>query len=348
MTRSSSTIIVTGAAGFIGAAVARALLLRGARVVGIDNFEPYYARAIKDENVALAAASAKTAGQWALVERDITDESAMRELLARERPEGMIHLAGKAGVRPSLADPVGYMRTNVLGSQVLMAAAAAAGCGRVVLASSSSVYGNASRVPFSESDTATEPISPYAASKRGMELAAHTHAHLTGMPTACLRFFTVYGPRQRPDLAISLFMHKIARGEPITMFGDGSMSRDFTYIDDIVSGVLAAYDRIGASAAAAAATAAPMGTAAASAPPFRIWNLGNSHPVMLRDMIATIGRVVGKEPRIEHKPMQPGDVDRTFADLTRSRAELGYEPRMGFEEGVGRQWEWMRGRGFDG
>ncbi len=319
------TIIVTGAAGFIGSAVSRALLDRGMQVVGIDNFDPYYPRVAKERNVKSCAA---VSGRWRFVEADITDEAALREIFLACGPEGVIHLAAKAGVRPSIVDPVGYARANVLGTQAVLSAAlaarrAGAGCRRVVLASSSSVYGNASRVPFSEEDTATAPISPYAATKRACELLAHTHHHLTGMPVASLRFFTVYGPGQRPDLAISLFMRKIAAGEPITMFGDGSMSRDYTFIDDIVTGVLAAYDRIDGHGC-------------------RVWNLGNSAPVSLRDMIATIGRVVGREPVIRTAPMQPGDVDRTYADLTRSRAELDYNPSIGFEEGVARQWAWLR------
>jgi UDP-glucuronate 4-epimerase len=197
----------------------------------------------------------------------------------------------------------------------------------VVVASSSSVYGNAPKVPFAETDDVSTPISPYAATKRACELMGYTHWHLTGMPTAMLRFFTVFGPRQRPDLAIQSFMLRIARGEPIRMFGDGTTSRDYTYIDDIVTGVLAAYDRIPRHG-------------------YRVWNLGGQSPVSLRDMIATIGRVVGREPRVDHGPMQPGDVNRTWADLTRSRAELDYGPATGFEEGLQRQWAWVRAAGL--
>lgn len=318
-------IVVTGAAGFIGSAVVRSLLARGARVLGVDNFDPFYPRAIKNLNIEACAAAARAPDAWRFVEADITDAEAMGRLFQEARPAGVIHLAAKAGVRPSIADPVGYAKTNVLGTQSILCAAQAGGCRRIVMASSSSVYGNASRVPFSEADTAVEPISPYAATKRACELLAFTHHHLTGAPVASLRFFTVYGPGQRPDLAISLFMRKIARGEPITMFGDGSMSRDFTYIDDIVAGVLAAYDRIDAHGC-------------------RVWNLGNSDPVALKDMIASIGRVVGREPIVKAAPMQPGDVDRTYADLSRARAELEYQPRTRFEDGLARQWAWMRER----
>lgn len=323
-------IVVTGAAGFIGSAVARALLARGEAVIGVDNFDPFYSRGRKERNVGAVAVAAREAGgsgSWRFAELDLCDAGALSAAFRDARPAGVIHLAAKAGVRPSIADPVGYMRANVLGTQAVLSAGAAAGVERFVLASSSSVYGNASRVPFSEEDEAIEPISPYAASKRACELLAFTHHHLTRTPVANLRFFTVFGPGQRPDLAISLFMGKVSRGEAITMFGDGSMARDFTYIDDIVSGVLAAYDRIDRFG-------------------LRTWNLGNSSPVLLREMIAAIGRVTGRVPEVRPAPMQPGDVERTYADLSRSRAELDFSPRVAFEEGLARQWAWMKAEGL--
>jgi UDP-glucuronate 4-epimerase len=323
---SSGGVLVTGAAGFIGSHVAAALLARGERVAGLDNFDPFYPAELKRRNLA-AVERAAPPGAWVFEEGDICDASAMARVFERVRPAGVIHLAARAGVRPSIADPVGYARVNVLGTAVVLEAARAAGCGRVVIASSSSVYGNNPKVPFSEEDDVSGPISPYASTKRSCELLAHAHRHLTGMPTACLRFFTVYGPRQRPDLAIGRFLRAIGRGEPIQMFGDGTSSRDYTYIDDIVSGVLSAYDRI-----------ADHG--------YRIWNLGGSSPVTLAEMIATAARVVGREPRVERRAMQPGDVERTFADLSRSRAELGFEPRTGLEEGMRRQWAWMREEGL--
>lgn len=306
------TIIVTGSAGFIGSHLVKALGARGDRVVGVDNFDPFY-------DAALKRANAREAGDHELVEADICDEGAMRTLFERVRPEGVIHLAAKAGVRPSLRDPAGYARTNVLGTQVLLDAAAGAGCARFVMASSSSVYGNNRKTPFSEEDPVDAPISPYAATKKSCELIGHAHHAITKMPTACLRFFTVYGPRQRPDLAIALFMRKIARGEEIDVFGDGSMSRDFTFIGDIIRGVVAAYDRVDRHG-------------------YRVWNLGSDRPVRLDAMIAAIAATVGKEPVIRVKPMQPGDVDRTWADLTRARAELGYQPTMPFERGLAEQW----------
>ena len=237
-----ATILVTGAAGFIGSHISQALLARGQRVVGLDNFDPFYPRAAKEHNLQEIGAASPVG--FELVEGDICDAPLVRSILARMRPAGIIHLAAKAGVRPSIADPAGYSRANVLGTSVLLEEARRAGVDRFIMASSSSVYGNAPKVPFSETDDVGQPISPYAATKRSCELLAHAHWHLTKMPTACLRFFTVFGPRQRPDLAISLFLGRISRGEEIEVFGDGASSRDYTFIGDIVQGVIAAYDRI--------------------------------------------------------------------------------------------------------
>lgn len=313
-------VLVTGAAGFIGSHVCQHLTRQGRRVIGVDNFDPFYPRPAKETNLREI-----THDRFEFVEGDICDANAMRTLFDRVKPEGVIHLAAKAGVRPSIADPAGYMHANVTGTAVILSEATRAGCQRVVAASSSSVYGNAPQVPFNETMDVNAPISPYAASKRACELLGATHHHLTKMPVAMLRFFTVFGPRQRPDLAIALFLGRVSRGETITQMGAGTTSRDYTFIDDIVAGVLRAYERIDAHG-------------------YRVWNLGHSHPVTLDDMIATIGRVVGKAPLIDRKPAQAGDVERTFADLTRSREELGYEPKVSFEEGVRRQWAWMRGR----
>lgn len=322
-------ILVTGAAGFIGSHVSQALLARGDRVVGLDNFDPFYSAALKTANVEaiersgrVAAGSARGTPRFVFEEADICDEPAVRRIFSEHKPSGVVHLAAKAGVRPSIADPAGYSRANVLGTSVLMEEARRSGVDRFVMASSSSVYGNNPKVPFAETDDVSEPISPYAATKRSCELLAYTHWKLTGTPTACLRFFTVYGPRQRPDLAIGLFLRRVGRGEPIRMFGDGTTSRDYTFIDDIVAGVLASYDRIGEHG-------------------YRVWNLGGSDPVTLAQMIRTIETVVGKAANIERMPPQPGDVERTFADLARSTAELGYKPTTPFEEGVRRQWAWM-------
>lgn len=322
--RSDRTVLVTGAAGFIGSHASEAFLSGGARVVGVDNLDGFYDAALKRANLDQIASHAR-GGAFEFVEADICDQTAMLELFRRVRPATVLHLAARAGVRPSLREPALYMRVNVEGTASLFEAARQTGVERFLMASSSSVYGNNEKVPFSESDDVNGPISPYAASKRACELLAHTFHSLYGLPIACLRFFTVFGPRQRPDLAIMKFMKLMAEGEPIPMFGDGSMSRDFTYIDDIIAGVLAsegAIERHG----------------------LRIWNLGGHRPVALRDMIETISRVVGRPANIDRKPDQPGEVRRTYADLTRSKAELGFEPTTSFEDGVRAQWEWLRAR----
>jgi len=313
-------IVVTGSAGFIGSHLAQALVARGADVLGLDNLDPFYDPAIKRANQDATRRAADNApGSYTFTEADLSEPDAFAIAAERFRPTGVIHLAAKAGVRPSIEDPAGYARANVVATSEVLTAAHALGCARVVLASSSSVYGNASTVPFSENDTAIEPISPYAATKRACELLAHTHHHLTGQPVSCLRFFTVFGPRQRPDLAIAKFMRLIDAGEPITMFGDGSTSRDYTYIDDIIRGVLAAYERT---------------------PDFgcRVWNLGSDRPVRLDELIDAIARVAGKQPVIRHEGMQPGDVDRTWADVSRARDELGYAATTPLDEGLAAQW----------
>lgn len=317
-----SPIVVTGAAGFIGSHVARALTASGQAVVGIDNFDPFYERELKERNLAGLNADA-----FELVTADIRDAAAMNEVFERRQPGLLVHVAALAGVRPSLLDPGRYVSTNVDGLMTVLEAARAVDCRRVVFASSSSVYGDRSEVPFRETDEASSPISPYAATKRAGELLCHSHAHLFGMSIAALRFFTVYGPAQRPDLAIARFLRGISAGEEITMFGDGSSSRDYTYIDDIVAGVLSACRLVDEANGGAF---------------FRIFNLGGSQPVTLRDLIDAIAAVVGREPRIKTEPMQPGDVSRTFADLSRSRAELGFEPRTPLAEGLERQWAWTR------
>ncbi len=314
-------IVVTGAAGFIGSHVAQALLARGTRVIGIDNFDPFYDRSTKERNLSEVRASAH-GGSFEFVEMDFCDEARLAQVV--DGTTSVIHLGAKAGVRPSIADPVGYAQANVVGTSAVLRASHNAGCQRVVVASSSSVYGNQSKTPFAETDPALEPISPYAATKRACELLGSAHHHLTGQSVAMLRFFTVYGPRQRPDLAISLFMRRIARGESIQLFGDGRSSRDYTYISDIVAGVLAAHDRIDQHG-------------------YRVWNLGSDRPTALDDLVSCIADVVGQEPRIERAPMQPGDVERTWADLDRSKAELNYNPTTQLRDGVDRQWTWLRG-----
>ncbi|MBX3365068.1 MAG: SDR family NAD(P)-dependent oxidoreductase [Phycisphaeraceae bacterium] len=312
------SVMVTGAAGFIGSHVVEALLERGARVVGVDNFDTMYERALKERNIAQAVSRGAT-----LVEADITDAGTMRELMQRHAPETVVHLAAKAGVRPSQRDPAGYAHTNVTGTAVVLAEGAKAGVKRCVVASSSSVYGNNETLPFSETDRIDRPISPYAATKVATEALCFTHWHAHQTPTACLRFFTVYGPRQRPDLAIRKFMRWISAGEPIEFYGDGSASRDYTFIDDIVAGVLAAIERIDDHG-------------------YRVWNLGSDAPVTLRELVRAIERTVGREAQLDRKPAQVGDVERTWADLKRAREELAYAPTTDLLTGLAKQWAWMR------
>jgi UDP-glucuronate 4-epimerase len=316
------TYIVTGAAGFIGSHLAAALLGDGHRVVGIDNFDPYYDRATKETNLRRCEGAG-----FRLVEADICDADRMTGVLADATPDAVFHVAALAGVRPSVADPGRFARVNVDGLVSMLEATRGSGCRRVVFASSSSVYGERGQGAFSEDDDVSAPISPYAATKRAGELLCSTWCHLHGFSVAALRLFTVYGPAQRPDLAIGLFMRRIAAGEEVPMFGDGTSCRDYTYVGDIVRGLLLA------------------GEALDRCDPgfFRIWNLGGSQPVALADLIERIGRVVGREPVIAQMPMQPGDVPRTCADLTRTRAELGWTPEVDLDEGLRRQWEWIRG-----
>jgi len=303
-------VLVTGAAGFIGSHVCEALLARGDEVIGLDNFDPFYPRPVKERNLE----GLRRAARFRFVEADIA-----RQALPLDGVDVVLHLAAKPGVRPSLEDPAAYSETNVTGTVRVLAAAQRAGIRQIVFGSSSSVYGDATPAPFAEDAAAVWPISPYAASKRAGELMAHAFAHLYGMQIACLRFFTVYGPRQRPDLAIHRFTDLIARGQPVQMHGDGSSERDYTYITDCVDGVLSAVEWTG--------RPRPAGIA-------QPINIGGGARVRLDRLIALIGRTVGREPRVERAPDQPGDVRLTAADLRRSERELGYRPTVGIEEGI--------------
>lgn len=325
----SDTVIITGAAGFIGSHLACALHAAGRRVIGVDNFDGFYGRDAKLGNL-------RRANLAEFFDADILDRDRMRQLFAQHRPASLFHIAALAGVRPSIENPARYAAVNIDGLINVLDAARESGCRTVAFASSSSVYGNNTKVPFAETDSVDEPISPYAATKRAGELICHTYAHLFGMRIAALRFFTVFGPAQRPDLAIMKFMRLIAAGEEVPMFGDGSTSRDYTYIDDIIQGVLAAEQAIQSPPQASGLK--PQ----ASEGFFRIWNLGGSHPHTLAEMIDTIARVVGTPARIKRLPMQPGDVERTWADLSRSKAELGFEPHTSFVDGVRSQWAWLK------
>lgn len=320
--REPQTILVTGAAGFIGSHLCEALLRRGDHVVGIDNFDPYYDVALKKRNLdEVRAASCNSA--FTFFECDIRDQDALRRIFTLHQPQGVIHLAALAGVRPSIRRPADYAEVNVVGTSRLLQCAAEVGVARVVLASSSSVYGLETPTPFTETAPSDSPMSPYAATKRAMEHLGFAFHHTTGMPVSCLRFFTVYGPRQRPDLAIARFMRAIAEGHPIEMYGDGDSSRDYTFIDDIIEGMLSALDR----------------TPRAG---YRVWNVGSDTPTSLRDLISAIASTVGRQPIVRQVDGFIGDMQHTWADLTRARTELGYRPNTSLHDGLREQWTWMQ------
>ncbi len=312
-------VLLTGAAGFIGSHLSERLLARGDVVVGIDNFDPFYARPIKESNLRGPRAHAA----FSFSETDILETDSLTRLLTPDTV--IVHLAAKAGVRPSLQDPAGYVRANITGTQSVIDAACRTGVTRIVFGSSSSVYGDDTTPPFREDAAAVHPISPYAATKRAGELVLEALAPHHGLRVASLRFFTVYGPRQRPDLAIHSFTRRISAGEPITMFGDGSEARDYTYIDDIVNGVVSALDWT---------QGAPAGLEA--------FNLGGNETIALSRMIAEISAALGTEARIERGGRQPGDVRLTAADLTKSGRILGYRPTTPFPEGIRRFVAWFR------
>lgn len=303
------TILVTGGAGFIGSHVAERLLSDGARVVALDNFDPYYDPALKRANLASFSAHPN----FRLIEGDLRDGDAVSRIFSGERIEAVFHAAARAGVRPSIADPLLYEEVNIQGTLRLLDASRRAGVGNFVFSSSSSVYGAANRVPFSEEDPADFPISPYAATKRAGELLCYTYHHLYRVPATCLRFFTVYGPRQRPEMAIRYFTRLIEEGRPVPMFGDGSTRRDYTYIADVVEGVVRAL---------------------AEPRDFEIINIGGAVTTTLRDLVAKLSAALGKEADIRRMDPQPGDVPMTFADVTKGKRLLGYEPRTSIDEGL--------------
>jgi UDP-glucuronate 4-epimerase len=314
-------VLVTGGAGAIGSHVVDALLARGERVAVLDSFHPFYPRARKERNLAAARAHAGFAG---LYEGDVRDAACLARAFGELEPEAVVHLAARAGVRPSLEDPVGYVEANVTGTAALLDAALEAGVGRVVFASSSSVYGEQPRGPFREDLAADRPLSPYGATKRAGELLCHSLHHTAGLAVSCLRFFTVYGPRQRPDLAIHKFARLALEGKPIPVFGDGSAERDFTYISDIVDGVLRALDRCSG---------------------YSIYNLGRGQPVTLAATIEALEAALGIPLERAHQPAQAGDVPRTWASIDRARAELGYDPRVELRDGIAAFVAWLRGEG---
>lgn len=313
------TILVTGGAGFIGSHLCERLIERGDRVTCFDNFDPYYDPVRKERNIASLGGHPR----FKLVRGSIVDAAHLEEILEKHRVDGVVHLAARAGVRPSLEQPAAYQEVNVTGTTNVLEAARKAGIRSVVLASSSSVYGANTKVPFSESDPVEQPISPYAASKRACELMAHVYHAIYGMDVICHRFFTVYGPRQRPDMAISKFIDRVQRGATIDIYGDGSTRRDYTYVDDIVSGVIASVDR-----------AEGMG--------FQIFNLGNSQTVALCELVDAVGCALDREPLLKYRPEQPGDVKITYANTEKARRMLGYAPATLIEVGLARYVEWLR------
>jgi UDP-glucuronate 4-epimerase len=312
-------VLLTGAAGFIGSHLATQLLGRGHEIVALDNFDPFYDSAIKERNVAALAGHAR----FTLVRGDICDETLVSGLLGRAPGfDTVVHLAALAGVRPSIAQPLRYASVNVTGTLTLLQACRAAGLRRFVFASSSSVYGAHSPVPFRESDPAVRPASPYAATKRAGELLCSNYTDLFGMDTCALRFFTVYGPRQRPEMAIHKFARLIAAGRPVPFFGDGQSARDYTFIDDIIDGVVAAVER------------QPKG--------HTVYNLGGSRTTTLARLVELIAAALGREAILDRQPDQPGDVPITCADVTQAGRDLGYSPKMPIEDGIAKFAEWFR------
>ncbi|MGB0952201.1 MAG: SDR family NAD(P)-dependent oxidoreductase [Planctomycetota bacterium] len=314
-------VLVTGAAGFIGSTLVDGLLADGIEVVGIDNFDPYYDPARKHRNLEAAHRDAR----FQMFEGDILDPRLMQRVF-REGPfDVVVHLAAKAGVRPSILDPDAYFAVNVQGTVNLLHLLGETPKTRFVMASSSSVYGNCADAPFGEGHETSKPVSPYAASKKAGEVLAHSFHQLYRIPMSLLRFFTVYGPRQRPEMAIAKFFDLIGRGQSVPMFGDGTTARDYTFVDDIVAGIRRA-----------------MGCCAG----FEIYNLGNSSPVTLSEMIAAVGRAVGKEPVIERLADQPGDVTLTCADVRKAAEHLGYAPETSLDQGLQRYRAWMQAEGL--
>ena len=327
------TILVTGAAGFIGFHTANALLERGEEVVGVDNLNAYYDPKLKEARLALLERHAK----FRFSRLDIADRVAMQQLFDREAFERVVHLAAQAGVRQSLRDPHLYVQSNITGFLHVLEGCRAQAVRHLVYASSSSVYGANTRMPFSEKQTVDHPLTLYAATKKANEAMAHSYSSLYGLPTTGLRFFTVYGPWGRPDMALFLFTRNILAGAPIEVFNEGHHRRDFTYIDDIVQGVVAALDR--------AATPDPGWDAAQPEPdssyaPYRIYNIGNQQPVPLLRYIEVLEKCLGRKARKHLAPMQPGDVRDTWADVTSLARDVGYRPRTELEQGIQRFVEW--------
>lgn len=310
-------ILVTGCAGFIGSHVTEALLKRGDSVIGIDNLNDYYDVKKKEKNLEIL----KKHKDFNFYKENIRNYEELKKIFEKEKPEKVVHIAARAGVRPSIKDPLLYHDVNVRGTLNLLDLAKDYKVKSFVFASSSSVYGNQKKIPFSETDDVSNPISPYAATKKAAELLCHTYHHLYNMKITCLRFFTVYGPRGRPDMAPYKFTKLIMGGKPIPKYGDGTTKRDYTYVTDIVKGVIAAVDK---------------------ELDFEIVNLGNNRPIELNEFIRVIERVTGKKAIINQMPMQQGDVNITYANITKAQKLLGYKPETSIEEGMKKFVEWYK------
>jgi len=309
-------ILVTGTAGFIGMHCAARLLEHGAQVVGIDNLSPYYSVQLKKDRLARLQHA-----QFSFTQLDVADAGALSRLFESHKPDRVLHLAAQAGVRYSLENPAAYVDTNLVGFANLLECCRRHPPQHLVFASSSSVYGTNTELPWSESQNVDHPVSLYAATKKSNELLAHSYSHLYGLNATGLRYFTVYGPWGRPDMSAMIFARAIVRGEPISVFNHGDMQRDFTYIDDIVEGTLRVLERPAR---------------------YAVYNIGNHQPVRLLDFIATLERVLGKKARLEMKPMQPGDVKATYADTRALQKAVGFAPSTPLETGLARFAEWFR------
>jgi UDP-glucuronate 4-epimerase len=313
---SKDAILITGGAGFIGSHLAERLLKDGRRVVVLDNFDGFYDPAIKRRNVA----AAERHDAYRLVEGDIRDGAALDRLFGSESIGTVVHLAARAGVRPSIADPLLYCSVNLDGTMQLLEACRRHGISRFVFGSSSSVYGNNPKVPFAEADPVDHPVSPYAATKKAGEVICHVYHHLCGMRVSCLRFFTVYGPRQRPEMAIHKFAALLAAGREIEQYGDGSSARDYTYVADIVDGIVRAVKRTTG---------------------YHVWNLGGANTITLGELVHQIAERLGRPARVKQLPLQPGDVERTWADIRLARRELDWAPEIDIGRGLDLFLQWF-------
>ncbi len=309
-------ILITGGAGFIGSTLADKLLSEGKKIIVIDNFNDYYSPALKEANVKVN----ENNPNYKLYRGDICDRKLIAEIFSKNKIDCVVHIAARAGVRPSLEDPLEYIRSNIDGTINILENMKKYEIKKMVFASSSSVYGNCKAEKFSEDLKVTEPISPYAATKSACEQFLYTYSKLYGINSVCLRFFTVYGPKQRPDLAIRKFIELIEQDKPIPVYGDGTTMRDYTYIEDIISGICSAIEY--------------------NKTPYEIINLGGGSPVTLNEMISTIEEILGKKAEVNRLPMQPGDVDKTVSDITKARKLLNYNPQTSFKEGIRKFVEW--------